>query len=214
MVKIKRAIVSCYDKTNLVEFARFLHENQVEIIATLGTNELLRANGIPSIYIGDYTGIPEILGGRLKTLHPKIHAGILAVRDNKLHCEQMEVYNFPWIDLVVVNPKPVTKIIELSGGVIDEIFEQIDIGGITLIRAAAKNFRYVTVVVDSLFYPLVMHEMRAHEGAVSFPTRFRLAKEAFACASKYDKTIAEYLDKSFIPANEEIPIFFKSKPQV
>ncbi|MCX8063734.1 MAG: IMP cyclohydrolase [Candidatus Hydrogenedentes bacterium] len=212
MVKIRRAIISCHDKTNLVEFAKFLYENGVEIIATIGTNELLRANGIPSLYIGDYTGIPEILGGRLKTLHPKIHAGILAIRDDKLHCEQMELYSFPWIDLVVVNPKPVAKVIELSGGVIDEVFEQIDIGGITLIRAAAKNFRYVTVVVDSLYYPLVMHEMRAHEGAVSFPTRFRLAKEAFLCASKYDKAIAEFLDKSYIHTREEVPIFFKDKP--
>ncbi len=212
MIKIKRAIMSCYDKTNLVEFAKFLHENAVEIIATVGTNEILRKNGIPSIYIGDYIGIPEILGGRLKTLHPKIHAGILAVRDNKLHCEQMATYNFPWIDLVVVNPKPIAKVVELTGGAIDEVFDQIDIGGITLIRAAAKNFRYVTVVVDSIYYPLVIHEMRAHEGAVSFPTRFRLAKEAFACASKYDNAIAEFLEKktSVSPA-EEIPLFLKDK---
>ena len=125
----------------------------------------------------------------------------------------MATYNFPWIDLVVVNPKPVAKIVELAGGAIDEVFDQIDIGGITLIRAAAKNFRYVTVVVDSIYYPLVIHEMRAHEGSVSFPTRFRLAKEAFACTSKYDNALAEFLEKKgYISPTEETPIFFKGKP--
>ncbi|MCA1901295.1 MAG: bifunctional phosphoribosylaminoimidazolecarboxamide formyltransferase/IMP cyclohydrolase, partial [Candidatus Hydrogenedens sp.] len=187
-------------------FAQFLHEYHVEIIATVGTNDYLRANGIPSIYIGEFTGIPEILGGRLKTLHPKIHAGLLALRDNKLHIEQMQQYNFPQIDLVVANPKPVSRIIEQSGGSVDELFNQIDIGGITMIRSAAKNFRYVTVVVDRIYYPLVMHEMRAHEGAVSFITRYRLAQEAFFCTSRYDKNIAEFLDHHASPPSESAPL--------
>ncbi len=194
MQKIKRAVISCYDKSDLIEFAQFLHEYHVELIATLGTNELLQSHGIPSIYIGEFTGIPEILGGRLKTLHPKIHAGLLALRDNKLHAEQMQQYNFPEIDLVVVNPKPIPRIIEQSAGSVDELFDQIDIGGITMIRSAAKNFRYVAVVVDRIYYPLVMHEMRAHDGCVSFVTRYRLAQESFFCTSRYDKAIAEFLE--------------------
>lgn len=205
MRKIKRAVISCYDKSDLIEFAKFLHEYHVEIIATVGTNELLQTNGIPSIYIGEYTGIPEILGGRLKTLHPKIHAGLLALRDNKLHLEQMQQYHFPEIDLVVVNPKPIPRIIEQSAGSVDELFDQIDIGGITMIRSAAKNFRYVTVVVDRIYYPLVMHEMRAHDGCVSFVTRYRLAQEAFFCTSRYDRAIAEFLDRKATPPSEEIP---------
>lgn len=206
MEKIRRAIISCYDKTDLVEFAQFLHQFNVEIIATAGTNDLLQKNGIPSIYIGDFTGIPEILSSRVKTLHPKIHAGILACRDNKIHIEQMHQYNFAWIDLVVVNPKPIARIIEQSGGSFDEFFDQIDIGGITMIRSAAKNFRFVTVVVDRIYYPLIMHEMRAHNGAVSFLTRYRLAQEAFFCTSRYDKDVAKFLESHTCP--EEVKSAF------
>jgi len=193
MSKIQRAILSCYDKTGLVEFARFLREYGVELVSTSGTMNVLSEAGVEAINIGDFTGVPEMLSGRVKSLHPRVHAGLLAIRDSKLHVEQMQAYEFPWIDLVVVNPKPLSQIVLRSGEAIDEVFEQTDIGGIAMIRSAAKNFRYVTVAVNPQRYPTLMHEMRAHEGKIPFATRYRLAQEAFSCTADYDRALADFL---------------------
>mgnify|MGYP001486703724 CR=1 FL=1 len=195
MAKIKRAIVSCHDKTGLVDFARVLRDFGVEIISTAGTLMELHKAGIEAISIADYTGMPEMMDGRVKSLHVKVHAGLLGIRDNKLHCEQLQAAAFEWIDLVVVNLHPAESFFVTPGVTVDEVIDQIDIGGATLIRSAAKNFRYVTVVVKPERYSEVMHEMRAHDGAVTFPTRFRLAQEAFECTAHYDKVIADYLSR-------------------
>lgn len=193
MGKINRAIISCHDKSGLVEFAKLLRELGVEIISTAGTLKVLHDSGIEAMSIADYTGVPEMMDGRVKSLHMKVHAGLLGIRDNKLHCEQLQAASFDWIDLVVVNLHPAESVFKTPGVTVDEVVDQIDIGGATLIRSAAKNFRYVTVVVNPERYSAVMHEMRAHDGEVTFPTRFRLAQEAFACTAHYDQVIADYL---------------------
>jgi phosphoribosylaminoimidazolecarboxamide formyltransferase/IMP cyclohydrolase len=133
------------------------------------------------------------MDGRVKSLHPKVHAGLLGVRENKVHCEQLQAEDYAWVDMVVVNLHPVEAVSAQPGITMDEVLEQIDIGGATMIRSAAKNFRYVTVVVNPERYSMVMHELRAHDGAVTYPTRFALAREAFACTAAYDNVIAGYL---------------------
>lgn len=199
MPKIRRAVVSCFDKTGVVDLARLLREFDVEIISTAGTLHELQEHGVEAIGIAEFTGVQEMLGGRVKSLHPKVHAGLLAVRDNKLHVEQMDMCQFKWIDLVVVNLHPVKQVMHQPGITVDEVMEQIDIGGMAMIRSAAKNFRYVTVVTNPERYSTIMHELRAHEGEVSFKTRFRLAQEAFANIAAYDGLLAEYLRSSEPP---------------
>lgn len=199
MVKIRRAILSCYDKTGLVELAQLLKELDVEIISTSGTLAALAEAGIEAVPISEFTGVAEMMSGRVKSLHPKVHAGLLAIRDSKLHCEQMQEHGFEWVDLVVVNLHPLKKRFENPDLSVDEVVEQTDIGGTAMIRSAAKNFRYVTCVVNPERYPTIMHELRAHEGEVSFTTRFRLAKEAFACTAEYDRQLAQYLECSEPP---------------
>jgi phosphoribosylaminoimidazolecarboxamide formyltransferase / IMP cyclohydrolase len=194
MAKIRRAIISCHDKTGVVEFARVLCEFGVEIISTAGTLKVLSDAGIEAVNMADFTGVREMMGGRVKTLDAKVHAGLLGIRDNKLHCEQLQAADYQWIDLAVVNLHPVASLIQAQGITMDEVLDQIDIGGATILRSAAKNFRYVTVVVNPERYSTVMHEMRAHEGEITFATRFRLAREAFACVAQYDQTVAGYLD--------------------
>ena len=195
MLKIARAIISCHDKTGIVELAQVLQSFGAEIISTAGTLETLRTEGIEATSIGDYTGIPEMLDGRVKSLHPRVHAGLLGVRDNKLHAEQIAEYGFEWIDMVVANLHPLESVLHQHGLTTDEIVEQIDIGGSAMIRSAAKNFRYVTVVVNPERYSQVIHELHAHDGSVSFATRFRLAQEAFAVTGHYDNMIAAALAK-------------------
>jgi phosphoribosylaminoimidazolecarboxamide formyltransferase/IMP cyclohydrolase len=135
----------------------------------------------------------------VKSLHPQVHAGLLGIRDNKLHVEQMQALNYAWVDLVAVNLHPLDHVMEQPGITVEEVIEQADIGGTAMIRSAAKNFRYVTVVVNPARYTTVIHEMRAHDGEVTFPTRYRLAQEAFACTANYDKAISEYLRRSEPP---------------
>jgi phosphoribosylaminoimidazolecarboxamide formyltransferase/IMP cyclohydrolase len=198
---VKRAIISCHDKSGLVEFATWLQESGVEIISTSGTLELLRENGIEAIGMRDFTGVPEMMSGRVKSLHPKIHAGLLGIRDNRLHEEQMEEHEYDWIDLVIVNLHPVAELISQAGITMDDVIEQIDIGGAAMIRSAAKNFRYVTVATNPSRYASITHEMRAHDGDVPFTTRYSLAREAFAHTAQYDQIIADYLE-SATPAEE------------
>lgn len=199
MPKIQRAIVSCYDKTGLIDFARFLEEQGVEVISTSGTLKELQEAGLRTISISDFTGMPELMDGRLKSLHPKVHGGLLGFRDNKLHCEQLQAHAMQWIDLVVANFQPLAHMTLLPGATTEEIVEQTDIGGAAMVRSAAKNFRYVSVVVNPQWYPALMHEMRAHEGEVTYITRYRLAMEAFLYCSEYDRAVAEYLRQTEPP---------------
>ncbi len=195
MTKIRRAILSCYDKTGIVDLARILGESQVEMIATEGTHRALTKAGIECKDISEFTGIREMMNGRVKTLHPKIHAGLLGIRDNKLHVEEMQTYECQWIDLVVVNLRPLNDIARLPGITLEEVIEQVDIGGLAMIRSAAKNYRYVSVVVNPERYSSFVHELRANDGTLTFRTRFRLAQEAFACSAKYDEELGEYLHR-------------------
>ncbi len=195
-MRIQRAILSCYDKTGLIDFARLLAEFGVELISTSGTLSVLRDAGIPAVSLSDYTGVPEMMSGRVKSLHPAVHAGLLGVRESKLHQEQLQAHGYKWIDMVVVNLQPVAELIARHASAPDEVMDQIDIGGAAMLRSAAKNYRYVTAVVNPERYPQIMHEMRAHDGMVSFPTRFALAREAFAWTARYDREIAEYLERA------------------
>ena len=193
MAKIQRAVLSCHDKTGIVELAQFLTEWDVELVSTSGTRKALAAAGIASLSIADFTGVAEMMDGRVKSLHPKVHAGLLGIRDNKLHVEQMQAYEMKWIDLVVVNLHPMEALIAQPGLGTDEVIERADIGGTAMLRSAAKNFRYVTPVVNPERYPTIIHEMRAREGEVSFATRYRLAQEAFARTAAYDLALADFL---------------------
>jgi phosphoribosylaminoimidazolecarboxamide formyltransferase/IMP cyclohydrolase len=199
MARLERAILSCYDKSGVVELAKVLREFGVEIISTMGTLKVLRAAGIEATSIADFTGVSEMLDGRVKSLHPRVHAGLLGIRDNKLHIEQMQSLAYGWVDLVAVNLHPLEHVMEQPGITVEEVIEQTDIGGTAMIRSAAKNFRYVTVVVNPSRYTTIIHELRAHDGEVTFPTRYRLAQEAFACTAAYDKLISDFLRKSEPP---------------
>jgi phosphoribosylaminoimidazolecarboxamide formyltransferase / IMP cyclohydrolase len=199
MEKVKRALISCHDKSGVIELAQLLGEFGVEIISTAGTLQVLRDAGIEAVNIADYTGVDEMMDGRVKSLHPKVHAGLLGIRDNKLHVEQLQACEYEWIDLLVSNLNPVESVMEQASITPDEVVDQIDIGGTAMIRSAAKNFRYVTVVVNPERYSTIMHELRAHEGAITFETRRTLAQEAFACTANYDQSLADYLSKVEAP---------------
>ncbi len=199
MRSIERAIISCHDKTGVVEFARVLKQFGVEIVSTEGTQRTLADGEIASTEIAAFTGVREMLSGRVKSLHPTVHAGLLGIRDNKLHQEEMQTYGYSWVDLVVVNLHPIEELVNRPNITVDEVVDQVDIGGIAMIRSAAKNFRYVTVIVNPERYASVAHELQAHEGSVSFATRFRLAQEAFAETARYDRVLAEYLERSEPP---------------
>lgn len=195
MARGGRAILSCYDKTGVVELAKLLQEYEYELICTTGTLRVLEEAGVEATGIGDFTGVEEMLDGRVKSLHPKVHAGLLGVRDNKLHAEQMQAHQFQWIDFIAVNLHPLEALAAEPGVTIEEVAEQIDIGGTAMVRSAAKNYRYVTVVVNPARYKTIMHELRAHDGDVSFAARYRLAQEAFECTAAYDRFLSDYLRK-------------------
>ena len=197
--KIKRAILSCYDKTGIVDLARVLREYEVEIVSTSGTLKTLQEAGIEAVAIGEFTGVSEMMDGRVKSLHPKIHAGLLGDRDNRLHVEQMQQYELQWVDLVVANLQPVEALVARAG-TLREAIDQVDIGGAAMIRSAAKNFSHVAVVVNPKRYPAVVHELRALEGGISFPTRYRMAQEAFYCTAEYDREVADHLRNHQPPA--------------
>jgi len=211
MIKIKRAILSVSDKSGIVELAKFLTENGVEILSTGGTAKLLRENGIDVVDVSEFTGFPEILDGRVKTLHPKIYGGILSIRDNKDHIKEMEENNLVPIDLVVCNLYPFEQTLK-KGATDEEIIENIDIGGPTMIRAAAKNYKYVVVIVKPDFYSLLIDEMKKNDGKVSEEFSFKCAAEVFKFTSRYDYIISSYfsekLDKKILP--EEIDLRLNS----
>lgn len=193
MVPIMRALMSVTDKSGLADFGRFLADQGVEILSTGGTAKMLRENGVTVVEVSDYTGFPEMLDGRVKTLHPKIHGGILGRRDLASHREQMEQHGILPIDLVVVNLYQFEKAVAQPGCTLADAIENIDIGGPTLLRAAAKNYESVTVVVDPGDYPKIRQEMQANKGATTVATRFQLARKVFALTSAYDAAIAHYL---------------------
>ena len=192
MAKIKRALISVTDKTGVAEFAKALHEMGVEIISTGGTARVIREAGVPVTDVSEVTGFPEMLDGRVKTLHPKIHGGILAIRSNPEHMRQLEEHGIKTIELVVVNLYAFEKTVA-SGASLEEAIENIDIGGPTLLRASAKNFRDVTVVVDPADYERVLKEMKENDGETTLATRFELARKVFETTSKYDTAIYNYL---------------------
>jgi phosphoribosylaminoimidazolecarboxamide formyltransferase/IMP cyclohydrolase len=189
----KRAILSVSDKSGLADFALGLVAAGYEIVSTGGTFETLRAAGLPVIYVSDVTGFPEILDGRVKTLHPAIHGGILA-RNTEKHRAQCAREGIALIDLVAVNLYPFSAVAARAGATADEVIENIDIGGPALVRAGAKNYERVTVVVNPALYPEVLAALRA-EGAVPLEQRRRLAYAAFAHTAAYDGAIADYLAK-------------------
>jgi len=193
-MKIRRAIVSVSEKMGVVEFAKALEKMGVEILSTGGTARVLTENGVKVVEVGQFTGFPEMLDGRVKTLHPKVHGGILNVRDNPDHRKQMEANGVVDIDLIVVNLYPFEGTIAKPDVTLADAIENIDIGGPTMLRSAAKNYKYVTVVTDHADYSDVLECMQANDGATTEELRFKLAKKVFARTAQYDTTISGWLE--------------------
>jgi phosphoribosylaminoimidazolecarboxamide formyltransferase/IMP cyclohydrolase len=190
---IKQALISVSDKSGIVDFAKSLSDLGVKILSTGGTAKLLADAGLSVTEVADYTGFPEMLDGRVKTLHPKVHGGILARRDLPEHMAALEKHDIPTIDLLVVNLYPFVQTVSKEECSLEDAIENIDIGGPTMLRSAAKNHRDVTVVVDPADYAVVLDEMRANSNAVSYKTNFRLATKVFAHTAQYDGAITNYL---------------------
>ena len=193
-MKIKRALLSVSDKTGIAEFARRLQQMGVEIISTGGTAALLKSESIPVLEIEKFTGFPEILGGRVKTLHPKVHGGLLYVRTDPVHQEQLAKNNIQPIDLVAVNLYPFEQTIRKPDIKLEDAIEQIDIGGPSMLRSAAKNYRFVTTISDPQDYETVLQELEAHEGETTLALREQLAIKVFLLTARYDSSIATYLN--------------------
>jgi phosphoribosylaminoimidazolecarboxamide formyltransferase / IMP cyclohydrolase len=192
---IRRALISVSNKKGAVDFAKGLSEMGIEILSTGGTAKILREAGIPVIEVSDYTEFPEMLDGRLKTLHPKIHGGLLSRRSNPKDMEDIKKHGIKPIDMVVVNLYPFEETISKKTVTLEEAIENIDIGGPAMLRAASKNFQDVVVVVDPDDYSSVIAEMRSSQGDLSRERKFSLARKVFAHTSRYDAVIAEYLGK-------------------
>jgi phosphoribosylaminoimidazolecarboxamide formyltransferase/IMP cyclohydrolase len=201
-VKIRRALVSVSDKTNLIDLARALAKLGVEIVSTGGTQAALKKERIQSTSISSFTGFPEILGGRVKTLHPKVFGGILAKREDEQQKKEVTEQDIRYIDLVVVNLYPFGKVISQEEIKPDEAIENIDIGGPSMLRAAAKNHQSVAVVVNPERYAELIREMEENQGALSLETRQKLASEVFQHTAYYDSMIAYYF-KGQVPAKDE-----------
>ncbi|MCK9172635.1 MAG: bifunctional phosphoribosylaminoimidazolecarboxamide formyltransferase/IMP cyclohydrolase [Desulfuromonas thiophila] len=195
MATIKRALISLSDKTGIVDFARELAGFGVEILSTGGTASLLRQAGLPVKDVSEYTGYPEMLDGRVKTLHPKVHGGLLGLRDNPAHVAKMAEHDIQPIDMVVVNLYPFEATVAKDDCTLVDAIENIDIGGPTMLRSAAKNNRFVTVVVDPADYAVVLDEMRASNGAVSESTNFGLAVKVYQHTAAYDGAISNWLGR-------------------
>jgi phosphoribosylaminoimidazolecarboxamide formyltransferase/IMP cyclohydrolase len=190
-IQIKRALLSVSDKTGLIDFARILESFGVEILSTGGTAKALKDAGMKVKDVSDHTGFPEIMDGRVKTLHPKIHGGLLAVRDNPEHVNAMKANDIVDIDMLVINLYPFAQTVK-SGADFDSCIENIDIGGPAMLRAAAKNHAFVSVVTDPADYDTVLEDMAQNKGAVSSALRTQLAAQAYALTAGYDSAIAEW----------------------
>jgi phosphoribosylaminoimidazolecarboxamide formyltransferase / IMP cyclohydrolase len=193
VIPIRTALISVSDKAGLAEFARGLARFKIKILSTGGTARFLAEQGTPSTEVADYTGFPEMLDGRVKTLHPRIHAGILAKRESPAHLAAIRAAGIDPIDLVVVNLYPFAQTVARPGGTLAEAVENIDIGGPSMLRAAAKNYTGVAVVCDPSDYPTLLTEMEEQGGALSESTRFALARKAFAHSAAYEAAIGNYL---------------------
>lgn len=190
---IRQALISVSEKTGIVDLARELNQIGIAIISTGGTAKLLQEAGITVIEVGQYTGFPEMLDGRVKTLHPKIHAGILARDDLPEHKEALEKNSIPGIELVIVNLYPFNQTVAKKDCTLEEAIENIDIGGPTMLRAAAKNFQKVTVVTDPADYSALLNELKANNNSISAASRFRFAQKTFSHTAAYDSAISNYL---------------------
>eukprot|EP00467_Chlorarachnion_reptans_P014225 CAMPEP_0114520284 /NCGR_PEP_ID=MMETSP0109-20121206/19483_1 /TAXON_ID=29199 /ORGANISM="Chlorarachnion reptans, Strain CCCM449" /LENGTH=210 /DNA_ID=CAMNT_0001701137 /DNA_START=76 /DNA_END=708 /DNA_ORIENTATION=- len=192
LVQVTRALVSVFDKTGVVEFAKVLAECKVEILSTGGTAKKLKEAGVPVTMVKDYTGAPEILNGRVKTLNPHIHGGLLAVRGNKLHEEELTREKIGLIDMVVCNLYPFEQTVA-KGSDWDTCIENIDIGGPSMIRSAAKNSNYVAIVSDPSQYDEISKQLKDNKGSTSLKLRKKLACAAFTTTAKYDTAISTYM---------------------
>lgn len=193
MTQIKRALISLSDKTGVVPFAQALNKMGVEILSTGGTAKLLADAGVSVIEVADYTGFPEMLDGRVKTLHPKIHGGILGRRDLDEHVAKMREHGINNIDLVCVNLYPFAATIAKAGCTLEEAIENIDIGGPTMVRSAAKNWKHVAIVTDNADFDAIIAELKQNSGSLSDKTRFNLSRKAFCHTAQYDGMISNYL---------------------
>src|SRR3989339_1842240 len=194
MIKVKRALISVSDKKGLQVFVRGLHALGVEIISTGGTARQIKEMDIPVQEVSDYTGFPEMLDGRVKTLHPKIHGGLLAVREKPEHMEQVEKHGIGLIDMVVVNLYPFESVIKKKNVSMDEAIENIDIGGPSMLRSAAKNFKSVAVVCNPQRYKEILKELDTNSGLLSDAVLMNLAVEVFEHTAKYDGIIHDFLN--------------------
>ena len=200
MKKAERALISLTDKSGIEDFAEALTELGIEILSTGGTAKKLRDNGIPVKDVSEFTGFPEMLDGRVKTLHPLVHGGILNQRENAEHQQQCAEHGIKPIDIVAVNLYAFAKTVANPDCPLAEAIENIDIGGPTLLRASAKNFHDVTVIVDPADYAQVLAEIRA-AGNTTLKTRFRLAVKVFQLTSSYDTAIADWLTQVDVDSN-------------
>ena len=202
MGKISRALISVSDKSGVVELAAGLASLNVELLSTGGTAKILREHNLKVRDVSELTGFPEMLDGRVKTLHPKVHGGLLAIRSNPQHQAQTAQHGIEFIDLVVVNLYPFEKTAQKPGVTLEELIENIDIGGPSMLRSAAKNFEDVTVLVDAADYVGVLEELQRNQGSIGRETRWRLARKAFAATAAYDSAISNTLQKM---ANGDFP---------
>src|SRR5580704_5435658 len=207
MALIKRALISVTDKTGLVEFAAGLRDLGVEIISTGGTARALHEGGVAVREVSEVTGFPEMLDGRLKTINPRIAGGVLAMRANPEHMRSLDEHQIPAIDMVVVNLYAFEKVAARHGASMHELIENIDIGGPTLIRAAAKNYQDVAVVASADDYPVILQELHERKGELSEPTLWRLAQKAFALTAAYDRAISTRLSRVGLEEERGLPAF-------
>ncbi len=195
MSRIENAIISVSDKNGIIDFGRGLKEIGVTLLSTGGTARTLKESGVDVIEVSEYTGFPEMMDGRVKTLHPKIHGGLLARRDNPDDMKALKQYNIKSIDMVVVNLYPFKETVSRPDVTMNEAIENIDIGGPSMLRAAAKNFKDVIVIVDPDDYNNILDDLISN-GDLSYTKRLSLARKVFSHTSKYDSTIFDYLLKA------------------
>ncbi|HIO53205.1 MAG TPA: bifunctional phosphoribosylaminoimidazolecarboxamide formyltransferase/IMP cyclohydrolase, partial [Phycisphaerales bacterium] len=204
---LQRALISVSNKVGIVDFARALSNLEIEIISTGGTAKVISEAGIPVTSVDSLTGFPEMLDGRVKTLHPIIHGGLLGVRDNPSHVASMEEFKIKPIDLICIDLYPFEETIAKDGVTREEVIEQIDIGGPAMIRSAAKNYQFVTVVTNPRQYPNVLADLEANNGTTTLELREDLASAAFTRTADYDTTISQWMVK----AEGEFPNILNSK---
>ncbi|NKB23670.1 MAG: bifunctional phosphoribosylaminoimidazolecarboxamide formyltransferase/IMP cyclohydrolase [Kiritimatiellae bacterium] len=210
MDKIKRALISVSDKTGIIDFAKGLVALNIEILSTGGTASILRESGLSVTDISEFTGFPEMLDGRVKTLHPKVHAGLLFVRENDSHNKTMKEHDFVPIDLICVNSYPFEETVQKGNTSFEQAIEQIDIGGPTMLRSAAKNMKSVTVLVDPEDYPRVLNHLKNNNSQTSESLRIELAQKAFSRAAEYNAAIAQYMATQVPQEEKPVPPFVLS----